>query len=104
MTRDRNPDDDTFSRFQPRERGRFGENEEARESPTKVARSNLVDLDVFLHNDNPRKKAIAVSLAIDTPFEKWVWLPRTVVDYERKGHQGALVTIPEHVAKEKGLI
>lgn len=92
---------DTYDRFQPRERGMFGENEYRREEVTK---SNLVDIDVFLHNDNPSKKAIAVSLDIRTPFAKWAWLPRSLIEYERTGANQVRVTLPERAAKEKGLI
>jgi hypothetical protein len=104
MTRDRNLDDDAFSRFQPRERGRFGENEFADDSPTKAARSNLVDLDLILYNDNPAKKAIAVSLKGGAPFEAWVWLPRSKIEYEKRPRGMVHVALPENLAKEKGLI
>jgi hypothetical protein len=42
---------DTFSRFQPHDRGLFGDNEQ-RPDDDKVTRSNLCDLDLFCHNDN----------------------------------------------------
>lgn len=94
-------DRDTYDRFQPRERGMFGENEYRREEVTK---SNLCDLDLILHNDNPAKKAIAVSLDIRTPFPKWSWLPRSLIEYERTGANTVRVTLPEGTAKEKRLI
>lgn len=98
---------DTFDAFAPRDRGRFGENE-LRDDNTRVTKSNLVDLDLILHNDNPSKKAIAVSTHIGTPFAQWKWLPRSVIEYVRTGSVRNVVTIkvtlPEHMAKEKGLI
>ena len=97
----------TFDMFTPPDRGRFGDNESVRGNDS--VRSNLCDLDLILHNDNPSKQAIAVSLRGDTPFEQWVWLPRSLIEYEKTGigvNKSALVrvTLPEPVAKQKGLI
>lgn len=102
MTRDT----DTFDKFQPPERGRFGDNESIRGNDS--VRSDLVDLDLILHNDNPSKKAIAVSLRGDTPFEQWAWLARSLIEYEETGvgvNRSRLVrvTMPGRLAKEKGL-
>lgn len=98
---------DTYDMFQDPERGRFGDNESVRGNDS--VRSDLCDLDLILHNDNPSKKAIAVSLQGDTPFERWVWLPRSLIEYEKTGigvNGSALVrvTLPERLAKEKGLV
>ena len=98
---------DSFDRFQPRDRGRFGDNEST--SSNRVVKSDLVDLDLYLLNDNPSKKAIAVALALPCPFDKWIWLPRSLIEFERTGtgRGGAKlcrVTLPEGIAKEKGLI
>jgi hypothetical protein len=93
---------DSYDRFQPRSRGMFGENEDRRDD--QVTKSDLVDLDLYLHNDNPTKKAIAVSLDPHTPFAKWVWLPRSLIEYERTGASTVRVTLPERTATEKGLI
>jgi len=105
MTRDR----DAFDAFQPRERGRFGDNESDSVRGNASVRSNLCDLDLILHNDNPSKKAIAVSLRGDTPSAQWAWLPRSMIEFEKTGvgvNGSALVrvTLPESLAKEKGLI
>ncbi|HLH95038.1 MAG TPA: hypothetical protein VKW08_07960 [Xanthobacteraceae bacterium] len=98
---------DAFEKFQAPDRGRFGDNEMA--SPTQEARSNLVDLDLILHNDNPSKKAIAVSLRGDTPFKEWVWLPRSLIEYEKtgigvNGSRLVRVTLPRPIAAEKGIL
>lgn len=98
---------DTRDMFDRPERGRFGDNESVRGNDS--VRSDLVDLDLILHNDNPSKKAIAVSLQGNTPFEHWVWLPRSVIEYERTGigvNGSALVrvTLPERMATQKGLV
>lgn len=95
---------DSFDRFQQPDRGRFGDNESAPQSPTRQARSNLCDLDVYLHHDKPEKRAIAVSLSNTTPFAQWIWLPRSMIEYELTGLKSCRVTLPESFAKEKGLI
>lgn len=97
---------DTFDAFKSPDRGRFGDNEsEARsQSPTKDARSNLCDVDVYLHHDKREKKAIAVSLSNTTPFAQWIWLPRSMIEYELTGLKQCRVTLPESFARDKGLI
>ena len=103
MTRER----DTFTPFEPHDRGLFGDNEQ-RSDDDKVTMVNLGDLDLFCHNDNPTKMAIAVSTEITTPFAKWIWLPRSLIKYEKTGSvrncTTVRVTLPERLAKEKGLI
>ncbi len=96
---------DPFDQFTPRERGRFGDDEtRPAKGPRVSGASDLVDIDLYLHNDNSAKKAIAVSYAGDTPFEKWIWLPRSLIEVEKKSLRSVRVTLPEHVAHEKGLI
>lgn len=96
---------DTFDMFQDKPRGRFGDDESESRAP---ARSDLVDLNLVLHLDSQKKQAIAVSHSPDTPFERWVWLPRSKIEYESTGQvrrtRTVRVTLPEYLAKEKGLI
>lgn len=102
----------TFSQFQNPDHGLFGDNEQAEPRTNRqrvTGASDLVDLDMILHNDNPKKLAIAVSFRSDTPFARWVWLPRSKIEYERTGigaNRSALVrvTLPESLAVEKGLV
>lgn len=97
---------DTFDRFAAPQRGRFGDNETRHDN--EVTKSNLVDLDFYLRNDNPTKKAIAVSAEREAPFEQWAWLPRSLIEYALTGSvrntPTVRVTLPEPLAKEKGLI
>lgn len=100
---------DSFDLFQTPDRGRFGDNESDTIRGNNSVRSNLCDLDLILRNDNPAKQAIAVSLHGDTPFERWAWLPRSMIEYQKTGigmNGSALVrvTLPEQFAKDKGLI
>ncbi len=97
---------DTFDMFQEPDRGRFGDNELHRpgNGPRVTGASDLVDIDdLFLRNDNPAKLAIAVSKRADTPFKDWQWLPRSLVEYEKVGRL-VRVTLPERLAREKGLV
>lgn len=100
---------DTRDAFDPPERGRFGDNEIDRRSgpgPRVTGASDLLDLTLILRNDNPAKKAIAVSRKDDTAFEDWVWLPRSLIEYEMSRGVGCavIVTLPRRLAGERGLI
>lgn len=96
---------DTVDHFQQPDRGRFGDNEQRSDQ---VEKSNLVDLHFYLRNDNPSKKAIGVSADRQTPFKDWIWLPRSRIEYHAtgsiRGTPTVRVTLPEPLAKEKGLI
>lgn len=97
---------DTFDRFQPSERGRFGDNEIRR---GEVRKSDLVDIDMALHVDRPA--AVLVSLHGDRTAA--VWLPKSQIEVlmngpiETKKHgvaaQPCTVTLPQWLAKEKGI-
>ncbi|WP_020179810.1 hypothetical protein [Methylopila sp. M107] len=66
-------------------------------------RSDLVDLLICVHVETA--KAILVS--DDGDRDKAVWLPLSLVEIERKpalGADVAEITLPERVAREKGLI
>lgn len=96
---------DTFEKFAAPERGRFGDNEQA---PRVTGASNLCELDLFLRNDNPTKKAIAVSRHAMTSFADWSWLPRSLIEYEligvAEGVTRVRVILPRPLAAEKGLL
>lgn len=101
-----NRERDAFDQFQERDHGRFGDKEQRQRV---TGASDLVDLDLILHNDNPNKKAIAVSFRGDTPFDEWKWLPRSLIEFEKtgigvNGNRLVRVTMPERFAHEKGLI
>ena len=106
MSRDpSNPDQDTYGRFDrmaPRER--FGDG-----SPTREAKSDLVDLPMFLHLDRPASWLVSV----DGDRTKAVWIPRSQAelvttgprDQKKRGFtvQPVTVTMPAWLAAEKGL-
>jgi hypothetical protein len=93
--------------FAPRERGRFGDNEasdERRDSRRVSGASNLTDLRVWLMLDNPDKKAIAVCDPAKPGKAPWVWLPRSQIEYVQVEPGLVEVTLPEWLAKDKGLL
>lgn len=102
---------DTFDHFTPPERGRFGDNEHKPARARVTGASDLVDLDLIHFRDAERPKAVLVSLGDRTAA---VWLPKSQieivttgpVDYKRRGFvsQPVKVTLPEWLAKDKGLI
>lgn len=104
---------DTFDAFQPQERGRFGDNEFAADQPARLkGGAKLHDLAMILHVDMERPRAVLAGLTEDRRAA--VWLPKSQVEIvtigpqERKLRgiviQAVRITLPEWLAKEKGLI
>lgn len=91
---------DTFDRFSPPDRGRFGDNEQASQPERLSGAARLHDLTLELKHDKPL--AIAVTDPAK-PGSKWIWLPKSKIEFEING-AFVTVTIPEWLAKEKGLI
>jgi hypothetical protein len=95
---------DSFDMFQEPERGRFGENELQHRpgaGPRVTGASNLIDLTLQLMKDNP------LSIAVRDPAHpgaKWVFLPKSQVEFVEKGHGVVEVAMPSWLAKDKGLI
>jgi hypothetical protein len=105
---------DTFDMFQGRERGRFGDGEQKRQRVTGA--SDLVDLTMCLHAESKRgqKEQGAIRVSSDGDDAKAQWLPKSQCEFVPTGNrqrskQGpaveiVTVTLPEWLAKEKGLI
>lgn len=94
---------DAFDQFAPRDRGRFGENECGNDRITgnDSVRSDLVDLTLTLRHEKP------LAIAVTDPAQaqaKWIWLPKSKIEFERKGGMTIVVTLPGWLAKEKGLV
>lgn len=71
----------------------------------------MVEVTLILKLDDPAKAAIAVwdgDFISGTLKEKWIWLPRSLVSWEpvRGSIRGGEIelTLPEWLAKDKGLI
>lgn len=62
-------------------------------------KSDLVDLTMILHHQTP--SAILVS---DTEDGEKVWLPKSRIELEDVSGRIVVVTMPERLALEKGLI
>lgn len=93
--------------FTPRERGRFGDNESADNrgrAPRVTGASDLIDLTVYLMMDKPEKKAIAIRDPAKGATAPWVWVPRSMVEYVTAEPGLILLTLPQWLAKDKGLI
>lgn len=95
----RNTDTFDFMDDNRRERGRFGDNESVRGNDS--VRSDLVDLTLQLRDERPL--AIAVSDPAK-PGMKWVWLPKSKIEFVSKGAGVIEVAMPSWLAKEKQLI
>jgi hypothetical protein len=102
---------DAFDRFQPRERGRFGDNERA---SARLGRGSdperLVDFEhgklgpLRLCVDRPGSGSIAVVRAGDDRGAPLIWLPRKSIQYRAIGGGLVEVTMPEWLALDRGLI
>lgn len=102
---------DTFDRFAPSDRGRFGDREAAGDRPTRAARSDLVDLTLIVRHTTER--GVLVSETEDGTGQ---WLPLAHVEvaptgtylwcrdkYGRRWCAVAIVTLPRWLAQERGL-
>ena len=94
---------DTFDKFAPPERGRFGDNEHrpAGSRPRVTGASDLKDF--ILVKRAETDKAIGVSESKDRDA-KVIFLPKSQVEFEPKAGGHVRVTMPEWLAIEKGLV
>ena len=105
---------DTFDMFGEPDRGRFGDNDSAPARGRVTNSSDLVDLTLAKHHQTDR--AILVSSNGDENRAVWIPLSRCEVEAKTSYLNGTrkngspvnlqmvIVTLPEPVAKEKGLI
>ncbi len=63
-------------------------------------RSDLVDIEVQLHHKTDK----AVLVSDDGDRSQAVWLPLSQVEFEPTKNGAGIVTLPEWLATEKGLI
>ncbi len=107
MTRRSDRFTDTFDRFQPRERGRFGDNEMAPPRGGRVTgASDLVDVTLIYLCTLRSGKAMGFGhdrKHVGPP----IYLPLSQIECEPKptmNGQAIAVTLPQWMAKQKGLI
>lgn len=73
-------------------------------------KSDLIDIVCQIRRDAPTQQAIAVADgttqkdAQGNEREKWFWLPRSQIEINQGDNGLAIVTMPEWLATEKGLI
>lgn len=97
---------DTFDRFEKgkRERGRFGDNESAPPARGRVSgASDLVDIKVYFVRSTEK----AIGIARSDHAGGIIWLPKSqcqVEPREPKPNSLCEVTLPQWLAKEKGLL
>lgn len=89
---------DTRDMFEELPRGRCGDNETRRDD---VERVKLVDVELTLRQE--RATSIAVTQTTNAS-EKWIFLPLAMIEYRKLNATTVEVTIPERLAKDKGLI
>jgi hypothetical protein len=89
---------DTYDMFNRSERGRFGD---AEVRGNESVRSDLVDFTFLLRDEKPL--ALAVSQT-EGSQAKWIWLPKSKIEFVLKGKGLVEVTMPQWLAREKGLI
>jgi hypothetical protein len=68
-------------------------------------RSDLIDIAVIIHHETkPGKPDAGAILVSDGDRKKAVWLPKSAVEIERRPRGEAIVTMPERLAIDKGLV
>lgn len=60
----------------------------------------ITDITVALHHETDK----AVLVSNDGDREKAIWLPKSQIEVEHKQGNVVVVTLPEWLAKDKGLI
>jgi hypothetical protein len=98
---------DTFDMFAPPERGRFGDNEtqvRPGRGPRVTGASDLLDLTLMLKAQTG--KAIGVLDPAKPALNNGqpIWLPKSQIEFEPGRGGVVVVTIPEWMARQKGLI
>ena len=99
MSKYRNPDQDTFDRFQSPDRGRFGDNESHGGRKQITGKSDLVDVALIRFAETA--KAVLAGETLDKSKAKW--LPKSQVEIANDGRENFItVTMPQWLARDKG--
>lgn len=94
---------DAFDMFQVPERGRFGDNQQRRpgNGPRVTGASDLVDLKLILRED----RALSIGVRpINEPHGKWIFLPKSQIEYAHASAGYVEVTLPQWLAEQEGLV
>lgn len=63
-------------------------------------RSDLTDLDMHLHFDRP----LSIRASLTGDYKDAVTLPKSEIEIEHKDSRNIVVTLPQWLAEEKGLV
>jgi hypothetical protein len=63
-------------------------------------KSDLTELELQLHHETDR----AILVSDDGDAANGCWLEKSVVEFEKKGNWRVIVTLPEWLAIERGLV
>ena len=91
---------DSFDFMQEKPRGRFAENEDEGPRVNEGFRSDLRDLNLLYCGQTP----LAIAVKKPDSAGPWIWLPKSLIEFEWKGKSAVRVTLPERLAIEKGLL
>jgi hypothetical protein len=99
---------DTFDKFQTKDRGLFGDNETEQVRPGRGPRvtgaSDLHDLTLILKAQTAKAIGVIDPAKPELNNGQPIWLPKSQVEFEHGKAGTVVVTIPEWLAKDKGLI
>lgn len=93
---------DTFERFQPRERGRFGDNEQSSEVDRLPAKGGRKLHDLACDVLGQTERAVKVRLSSNRRIE---WFPLAQVEVSRnEDGKGHTIAVPEWILTQKGIV
>lgn len=69
--------------------------------PRVTGASDLIDVTLLFRQERPA--AIAV-VQDDKSVDPWIWLPKSQIEFRHIGGGALEITMPEWLAREKGLI
>jgi len=95
---------DAFDLFQDPDRGRFGDNEHAPVNDnggSLKGDAKLLDFTLAYRDERPAALAVADPAK---PKNPWIWLPKSQIEFAHAKGGLVEVTIPQWLAREKGLI
>lgn len=98
---------DTADMFKDPERGRFGENEEQHRpgrGPRVTGASDLHDLALILKHEKPAGIAVVDPAKPHLNGGKWIWLPKSQIEWVHARGGTIVVTLPAWLARDKELI
>lgn len=98
---------DTYDMFEQPQRGRFGENEEQHRpgrGPRITGASDLHDLTLVLKHEKPAAIAVVDPAKPQLNDGKWIWLPKSQIEWAHSRGGVIVATMPEWLASEKGFI